>query len=478
MDQDLGWWTRVATEGWRDRPGPRYRRIAAVLAETIERRRVGAGDRLPAERLLADALGVSRGTVVRAYDELARAGLVERRQGAGSYVRPRPGWTRTPPETSGSALLLRRLGGDADTIDLSLSVPAGTGHLPTVDGTFEVSDLDGHGMDPAGLPELRSALADHLTHRLRLPTTPDRLIVTSGAQQALALVVEALVAPQRPVVTGCPVYPGLTAAMTGRQGRLVPVPVDGLGLQIPAVERAVARLRAPLIYLDPAAHNPTGAVLGAARREALLALARRHHAVVVEDLAQAGLDLDPDLPPHVPLAAEDDSVIALGSLSKTFWAGLRIGWLRAPAPLHAYLLRLRAAHDLAPAVPAQLLATRLLRAADRAWYDELRGALRERRDLLLGLLRDQLPAWRAAVPQAGPSLWLTLPVTDTESFAHVAARYGVLVAPGATACVDGRHRDGLRLSFAESPGTLEPAVDRLTAAWEDHARHLAAVRVR
>ncbi|MGK4578635.1 PLP-dependent aminotransferase family protein [Kitasatospora sp. HPMI-4] len=476
MDQDLGWWVRIALDGWREQPGPHYRRLATMLAEAVERGRVDAEDRLPAERVLADALGVSRGTVVRGYEELAQAGLVERRQGAGTFVRPRPSWTWTSRETPGAATLQRRTADDDDTIDLSLSVPAGTGHLPPVETSLQAADLDGHGLHPAGLPELRTALADHLTHRLRLPTTPEQLIVTSGAQQALSLVAEALISPQRPVITGCPTYPGLVGTVAARQGRLVPAPVDALGLQVPAVARAAARLHAPLIYLDPAAHNPTGAILGTARRAELLHVARRHDAVVVEDLAQAGLGLHPEQPPHLPLAADDDSVIALGSLSKTFWAGLRIGWLRAPGPLHGYLLRLRTAHDLAPGVPAQLLATRLLHAADTAWHEELRRALRERRDLLITLLEQQLPAWQAHVPQAGPSLWVTLPVADSDSFAHLAARYGVLVSPGATACVDGRHRDGLRLSFAESPHTLQSAVDRLTAAWEEHARQLAASR--
>ncbi len=130
---------------------------------------------MPAERLLADALGVSRGTVVRAYEELAEAGLAGRRQGAGTFVRPLPSWTQAPQETPASALLRRRLSSDGDTIDLSLAVPAGTGHLP-----LELPGLEGHGLDPAGLPELRNALADHLTMRLGLPTDPGRLIVTSG----------------------------------------------------------------------------------------------------------------------------------------------------------------------------------------------------------------------------------------------------------------------------------------------------------
>ncbi|GAA1235526.1 PLP-dependent aminotransferase family protein [Kitasatospora nipponensis] len=467
---------RIALDGWQRRTGPRYRRIAAALADAVERGLVGAGDRLPAERPLADALGVSRGTTVRGYDELAQAGWVERRQGAGTFVRPRPAWTHTPTENPTSALLHRRLAGAGDMIDISLSVPPGTDHLPPIHEPLRMSDLAGHGLDPAGLPDLRAALARHLTDHLGLPTTADQLIVTSGAQHALSLLSLAVISPGRPVITGCPTYPGLAGAIAGRQGRLVTVPVDPLGVETQALERAAAQAHAPVIYVDPAAHSPTGAVLCGSRRHTLLQSARRHRALVVEDLTQAGLqlDLEPGQAAPAPLAADDASVVTVGSLSKMFWAGLRIGWLRAPEPLHRYLLRLRSANDLAPSVPSQLLATRLLHAADAAWQQSLRQALRARRDLLLTHLTQQLPAWQTQSPQAGLSMWVTLPVADSETFTHLATRYGVIVASGATSCVDGRHSSGLRLSFAESPKTLESAVDRLSVAWEEHSRRLAS----
>lgn len=473
MDQDIGWWVRIPLEGWERLPGPRYQRLARAVAGAMERRLVGPGDRLPPERLLAAALGTSRGTAVRAYEQLTLAGLVERRQGAGTFARPRPGWTHAPRETPASALLQRRTSGRPDLIDLSLSVPAGTGHLPATDVLLPRLDSAGHGLDAAGLPELRAALADDLTVRLNLPTDAEQLVVVSGAQHALALVCAALVSQGRTVVTGCPTNPGLVSAVSALHGRLVGVPVDGLGVETAALSRIAAREPAPLVYVDPAAHSPTGAVLSSSRRRSLLDLACRSGVVVVEDVSQCGLHHAPG-PQDPPLAAHDESVIAVGSLSRTFWAGLRIGWLRAPAPLRDHVLRLRSAVDVAPAVPAQLVALHLLRAAGPAWYDGLRQTLGRRRDLLLGLLARHLPAWRPTTPAAGTSLWVDLPVSDSETFAHLASGYGVLVASGPTMCVDGRHRAGLRLSFAEAPHALRDAVDRLTVAWEEHTRRLAA----
>ncbi|MFD9890414.1 PLP-dependent aminotransferase family protein [Amycolatopsis sp. NPDC059027] len=475
MDQDLGWWVRVALDGWDARPGPRYRRVAEGVAAAIERGLLSAGDRLPAERILAEGLGLSRGTVVRCFDELADAGLVERRQGAGTYVRARPAWTQAPKQSPASALLQRRLDEDRETIDLSLSVPAGTEHLPEVAAGVQ-ADWRGHGLHPAGLPALRAALATHLTRRLGLPTTADQLIVTSGAQHALTLVAAAAVSPDRTVITACPTYPGLAGALAGRGGRLLGVGVDSLGIDVNAVRRAAGRLAAPVIYVDPCGHNPTGAVLTRSRHEPLLAAARSSDGLLVEDLAQAGLALDEDPEPVPPLAASDDSVVAIGSLSKMFWAGLRIGWIRAPAALRGHLLRLRSANDLAPGVPGQLFAARLLEAVDDAWHGQLRAALAARRDLLVNAIRQRLPAWAVEPPAAGLSLYARLPLADSETYAHRAARYGVLVTPGAACCVDRRHFAGVRLSIAESPHTLETAVDRLAAAWEDHSRDVAATR--
>lgn len=476
MDQDLGWWMRIALDGWRDRAGPSYRRIAEAVAEAVEHRLVAAGDRLPAERPLADALSVSRGTLVRCLDELEAAGVVERIQGSGTFVRARPAWTDTPKENSASALLRRQMARDSGSIDLSQAVPAGVDHLPAVSGLDILANVEGHGLHPEGTLALRTALADHLTRRLQVPTRAEQLIVTAGAQHALTLVAAAVIPPSRTVVTGCPTYAGLPGALAGRGGRILGVPADAHGIDAQAADRAATSLSTPVIYVDSGGHDPTGAVLSRSRRESLLHTARRTRALIVENLAQAGLPLEPDVDPAVPLAADEDTVIAVGSLSKLLWAGLRIGWIRTPATLRGHLLRLRSANDLAPSVPSQIIATRLLHAVDDRWFDALQTALRARRDLLLTMLRQHLPAWHAESPAAGLSLWTTLPVTDSETYAHLAARYGVIVAPGATHCVDGHHRAGIRLSIAESPHVLQAAVDRLAAAWEHHARDLAASR--
>src|SRR5690349_21555536 len=116
MDQDLSWWSEVVFGGWRQRSGPRYQRLAEALLDAVDQRVLAAGTRVPAERTLAAAVGVSRGTVVACFDHLVSASVLRRRQGSGTYVVGRPSWAARPAGTGVATLLLRRMAGDRETI--------------------------------------------------------------------------------------------------------------------------------------------------------------------------------------------------------------------------------------------------------------------------------------------------------------------------------------------------------------------------
>ena len=459
-------------EGWRERPGPRYQRLAAAVLDAVEAGTLRAGAQLPAERALAEGLGISRGTVVAAMEQLERAGVVRRRQGAGTFVASRPGWARGPSADPAAALLRRRLAARS-SIDLSLSVPPGVEHLPPVDWSDAVLAASGHGLDPVGSLELRERIAAHLGEHQQLPTTAEQLVVTAGAQQALSLLA-AVIAPRATVVTGCPTYPGLRSAFARRRVSLVPVPGDGTaGADVDAMVRAAKKAEHAVVFVAPTGANPTGSVMPRRRREVVLAGARSARALVVEDMVLADLPSGDEVPP--PLAAMDPSVVVVGSVSKLLWAGLRIGWVRAEEPLRSALVRAKAATELATSRPAELITERLLAAVDPQWLRDLRGALAFRRDHFVAALAPALPSWTLAEsPAAGLSLWLRLPLDDAETFGHVAAGRGVVVAPGTVACVCGRHRGHVRLSFAQPPEELDLATDRLTSAWAAHCEELAA----
>jgi DNA-binding transcriptional MocR family regulator len=526
MDQEpsarhqLAWWTEVVFHDWRNRPGPRYARLAAAFLEAIDRKTLREGTRVPAERTLAAAVGVSRGTVVACFDHLTAAGVLTRRQGDGTYVAGRPSWTATAGSVA--TALLRRIAAERETIDLSASSPGDLSHLPFPIPNGPVTSLDGHGLDPAGLPELRSAVARHLTEHQGLPTSPEQLVITNGAQEALWLLTRIL--PARTVLTSCPTYPGLTSSIGGSRAMMVPVPADIAGPDPTAIERAgrARGVRAggatsggrglppeggtarAVAYLMPTGHNPTGAVMPVIRRQSLAALADAGRLTVVEDLALADLMLGdltsgdrapgdltlrdnadataqaprpaergPVAPP--PLSALSSRVIAVGSASKLLWAGLRIGWIRVgDESLRGALIGRKAALNLATSAVSQSVTAQLLASVTPDWLAAHRAALTRRRDYLVALIGEQLPAWRVTRPEAGLSLWAELPLASADPFTHAAARHGVTITPGSTACVCGGHGNYVRLSFAEQPGTLELAAERLAAAWESHAQDLAA----
>jgi DNA-binding transcriptional MocR family regulator len=474
MDQDLTWWAEVVFAGWRTRPGPRYARLAAALLEAIDQQTVARGTRVPAERTLAATVGASRGTVVACFDQLAAAGVLTRRQGAGTYVAGRPSWAARTRAGTVATRLLRRVAEDRETIDLSVSGPGDLRHLPPADADAAWQSLDGHGLDPAGQPGLRAAVARHLTEYQGLPTDPDQLVVTAGAQEALWLLSRVL--PGTRVLASCPTYPGLAGALSGTRAQLIRVPADAAGEDPNAIARA-GRAPGGIAYLMPTGHNPTGSVMPLLRRQALAAIADAGRVTVVEDLTLADLPLGAGLaagaaPP--PLAALSTQVIAVGSVSKVLWGGLRVGWIRADEPLRSAVIARKSALNLGTAAISQALAARLLASIDADWLTAHRAALTERRDLLAARLRECLPAWRARLPNAGLSLWAELPVENADAFTLAAARHGVTVMAGGAACADDRHRNFVRLSFAEQPGTLELAVERLAAAWEVHAETLAA----
>ena len=428
---------------------------------------------MPAERTLAAVTGTSRGTVVACFDELVKAGVLTRRQGAGTYVAGRPSWAARPAGSSVATMLLRRVAEDRESIDLSLSAPGDLRHLPHIDAGDAWQSLDGHGLDPAGLPQLRTEVARHLTEHQRLPTDPGQLVITAGAQEALWLLIRTL--PAARVLASCPTYPGLASALAGTRAERAIVPADAAGDAPTGIERA-GRAPDSVAYLMPTGHNPAGTVMPLLRRQALAAVADAGRVTVVEDLTLADLMLG--APPHAappPLAALSTRVVAVGSVSKVLWGGLRVGWIRAAEPLRSAIIARKAALNLGTAVISQALAARLLAAIDADWLAAHRAALTQRRDLLLALVARHLPAWRAQRPAAGLSLWAQLPLDSADAFAHAAAaRHGVTIMAGGAACADGRHRHFARLSFAEQPGTLELAAERLAVAWELHAENLAA----
>lgn len=447
---------------------PAYRGLADTVRLLVADGRVPVGSRLPSERELSAALGVSRTTVTRAYAELRDRGYLTSRQGSGS-VTALPG--DLPDTRQGTALHPHDEQTAGDLIDLtcaSMSAPPGTVAAYEAAVTELPRYLAGTGYHPLGLARLREAIARRYTER-GLATTPDQVIVTSGALSGLALACRALLAPGDRVVLENPTYPNAVEAVRRGGARPVAHPLDTGGWDAPALDATLRQTAPRAAYLIPDFHNPTGALMDEADRAAVGAALAGTHTVAIVDETLSELAHDPDLRMRRPLAAHHARTVSLGSASKSFWGGLRIGWVRAPRDLVAPLLSARLTLDLGAPVLEQLVLVHLLEHREEVLAHR-RDAVVRSRDALVAGLRDRLPQWRFRVPEGGLCLWVELPESLSTPLCVAADRRGLVLAPGSQFGVDGGMDRYLRLPFTgHAPEVLTDAVDRLAAAWDEAA---------
>ena len=450
---------RVATlVGDFDR-SPAYAGLAEALVLLIGDGRIGLDTRLPSERELTDALGVSRTTVTRAYAELRDAGYAVARRGAGTFTRVPGGRARAHDR----ALLPRA--GDDDAIDLNCaapSAPPGLAHAYAAAAADLPPYLAGHGYFPAGLPALQRAIA--ATYDARgLPTDPDQVMVTPGALSAASIVSLAFTRPGERVLVESPTYPNATDALRHSGARLTAAAVDPEGWDLDAIGAALRQAAPRLAYLVPDFQNPTGHLMSDAQREELAAHLRRTHTVPVVDEAHQALALDGQEMPR-PFAAFAPGTITIGSASKSFWGGLRLGWIRAPHGAMEQLTRARVSLDLGAPVLEQLVLVHLLSTADEV-LAENRARLREQRDALVAAVSARLPEWTFRVPSGGLALWCRLPGPFGTAVAAEAETRGTIVAPGPVFAAEGGLDTFLRIPYVRPPEDMEEAVRRLAEAW-------------
>ncbi len=452
-------------------PGhPAYQVVAEGLRRLVADGRILDGTRLPSERELTTALGVSRTTVTGAYAVLRDRGYLVSRRGSGSVVRLPGGPSAGGPLTPGDA--------HGVVTDLSIAAPSAP---PGVAEAFEEAmtelphHLAGTGYSPFGLPELRELLAQRYCER-GLPTTASQVIVTTGALAALSMVLRASVGPGDRVLMESPTYPNALASVRDAGARIVGLPLDVGGLDAHSFEVALRQGSATLAYLVPDFQNPTGTLVDEATRADVGAALHRQRAIAVVDESPAELAIDvaeADLPR--PLAVFTARAVTIGSASKTFWGGLRVGWLRAPERDLPRLEQARLSLDLGVPVLEQLVLKRLL-AQREPLLAHRRATLRTARDTLVGALGRRLPDWRFTVPPGGHSIWCELPSPRSTALCDAAAPLGVRLAPGSSFGVEGGFDSFVRIPFALPPDVLTDAVDRIAEAWQQTAEGPVARR--
>jgi DNA-binding transcriptional MocR family regulator len=446
---------------WHALPGrrrsPDYASLAAAVRGLLADGRLPLGVRLPAERELAGALGISRTTVTAAYRSLRETGHLTSRRGAGS-------WTTLP---NGHRVASSGLWTPDDDLDmLDMGVAASAAPVDLVAAARAAADdlpryLGSAGYHPIGLPELRAAVAGGYTDR-GVPTSTEQILITSGTQQALDLVLRLSVPSGAGVLVESPTYPNALAALSGRRARVGEMQLG-----------ALRQTRPRLAYVIPEFHNPTGHLMSADLREHLVATAHATGTELIADESFVDLPLDGrPVPPPVAVFDRHSRVVSIGGMSKAYWGGLRIGWVRASAPLVQRLAALRVGVDMSSPVLEQLVAVRLLdRAAEIV--AARRAQLIIRRNALVGALRELLPEWRFTVPAGGVALWAELDGPISSALARAAEDVGVRLAPGPRFGLDGTLERFLRLPFTLAPDDLTEAVRRIASVRHDLDRAAA-----
>ena len=452
--------------------GPAYRGLADGIRLSIADGRIPAGVRLPSERDLTRALGVSRTTVTRAYGYLRELGFLTARRGSGTLA-VLPGATARPGSLAPAVLRPGTTGSDA--IDLTIAaLTAAPGFQAAAEQA--VAQLPYHltgrgcGYHPLGLPELREQVAVLYTER-GLPTDPDQVMITSGALAAFAGAARALLSAGDRILMESPTYPNAieSARRSGARPVALPLGTEGSGGDGWHTGALVATLRqtAPrAAYLIPDFQNPTGALMSDEQRAVVASALRSSHTVPIIDETVADLALE-DQPVPRPFAAHLNRTITIGGASKTYWGGLRIGWLRAPRELFGRIADARLSFDLSAPVLDQLVQLELFRTR-AAILASRRAQVSASRDALIDALTEHLPEWSLGRPAGGLSLWVGLPRAVSTALTVAAERQGVLLAPGPAFAVEGGLERFVRLPFADhDPEVLREAARRLAAAWAE-----------
>ena len=448
---------------------PIGRQLIQCLRDAIAKGELKPGERLPSTRTLASSLGIARGTVVDAFDQLRAEGYLDARIGAGTRVvstltemQPLPlaeaAADRQPSELP-SPEAISRLEGIARALapqplaPFAIAVPE-NGVAP--DDTWRrlgnrirasVQAAPSGYADPLGVPELRAAIADHVRRARAVACGMDNVIVTSGTQQGLYLAGRVLLSRGDAVWAENPAYHGLTAVLDELGMKTCRVPVDEQGFGVETGLTLCPTARAA--FVTPSHQYPLGMPLSMARRQALVAWAERNDTWIVED------DYDSELryaghPFQAIQGLAPARVVYLGTFSKVLFPSLRLGYVIAPAHLAMAFAGARAILDRhSPTADQHVLAAYIREGFFEAHIRRIRGLYAERRAALLSVLEPALPENCFIQPSdQGMHILLWLPDGSDDVRIAAEAQAAGLVARAISPLYAGAvRRPGLMLGF-------------------------------
>jgi GntR family transcriptional regulator/MocR family aminotransferase len=396
-----------------------HEQLERTLRDAIRLGRVRAGAALPSSRGLASELGISRGVVTTAYEQLVAEGYLETRQGAPVRVARR--MRAQTPQTAAPPLLPRF------AYDFSPGLPDLAGFprdswLRSVRAAWREASLDAIGVgDPRGAPELREALADYLGRVRGVAVEAEHVLVCTGFRQGLSLTCRWLAGQGiRRVALEDPGWHAQRLIVEEAGLEVTPIPVDGGGLDV----GALARTTADAVVVTAAHQFPTGVVMNAERRAALIDWAELGDRLIIED------DYDAELCQERVGALQGlapDRVLYIGSASKRLAPGLRLGWMLPPSWLCWSLISAKAIEDGGSEITGQLtLADFILRGELERHLRRARRRYAQRRQTLLVALARELPEWRPRPSAGGLCVLVDLPAdADEAAILGAATRCGI-----------------------------------------------------
>ena len=457
------------------------------ITAAIEAGELEPGVKLPPTRELAELAGVNHLTAARVYRKLAELGYVSATVGRGTFVRtltPASSdshgddwqvYALPPDELTYSEQVLSdtfTLAGRDDVISLAIGWPAPRNY-PTealARITAEIFEEEGGNalsyLPAQGLFDLREQIAAR-GRKFGYAEDADEVVITSGAQQAIALCAQATLEPGDVAVVESPTFIGMMTAMRGTRARVIGVPVDEDGFDVDALERLLARHEVKLVGLQTACQNPTGRNLSEERRARLAELAVERNFFILEDRVYADMNFEGRFVRSLRELAPGH-VLYVNSLSKVVGGGLRAGWVAARGPVRDRLATLKLDADFhSPTLIQHIVARWLATGAYDRHVKDTMPFYRERRDALLASLERHLDGeYHVDPPAGGHHLWVTLtrPLDERALYAE-AARHGVTFTPGGAVTAERRSQTSFRLSFSLlDPEELDEGVRRLARA--------------
>lgn len=467
---------------------PLYAQLRDGIRDQIRGGILKPGERLPAVVEFSKTLDVTQATVIKAFAELSKEGHIESYVGRGTFVKASPpspsqthaspiaSFTRSPVEpvdpeftmavrqlrvnTTRNLEALNVLSQRPGLIHLTAGIPD-----PSIAAPGILAKLAGEALQggenayrryghPQGMPELREALARRMDPS-GTKISAEQILITSGSQQAVSILAQAALERNMRIACEVPCYTGMPNAFAAMGHWVESVPRDSRG-PIPGRFRRFGGGRPTMFYLVPEMHNPMGTDIAPERREELVVWAQAENATIVADEIFHDLRFEAPAPPSLIEDVGIERTVVIGSLSKSFMCGLRVGWLLASAERVNSFLGLKRAMDISGPPLMQGIALALLGSGA---YDEhlikAREHYRIRRDVVLEALKRCMPenvTWTC--PLGGFHLWVELPSGYSSIALYLLAiERGVVIAPGPQMDIDHRFVSSFRLSY----GSVEPA---------------------